>query len=106
MHNTFILDTDASHSAIGGVLSQIQDGKEFVIAYGSRKLTKSEKSYCITRKELLSVYYFVTHYKQFFLGARFIIRTDHKALKWLLNWDSPNTSQYCSWIAELEIYDF
>jgi len=106
INNTFILDTDASHSAIGGVLSQIQDGKEFVIAYGSRKLTKSEKSYCITRKELLSVYYFVTHYKQFLLGARFIIRTDHKALKWLLNWDSPNTSQYCSWIAELEIYDF
>ena len=32
--------------------------------------------------------------------------TDHRALKWLLNWDAPNTSQYCSWVAELEIYDF
>ena len=44
--------------------------------------------------------------KQFLLGAKFIIRTDHKALKWLLNWDAPNTSLYWSWIAELEIYDF
>jgi len=104
--SVFILDTDASHSAIGCVLSQLKEGGESVIAYGSRKLTKAEKSYCITRKELLAVYYFVTQYKQFLLGKKFIIRTDHKALKWLLNWDSPNTSQYCSWVAELEIYDF
>ena len=24
----------------------------------------------------------------------------------MLNWKKPNTSQYCSWIAELELYDF
>jgi len=103
---TYILDTDASYSAIGCVLSQVQNGCEKVIAYGSRKLSKTETNYCITRKELLSVYYFVTHFKQFLLGSKFIIRTDHRALKWLLNWDAPNTSQYCSWVAELEIYDF
>jgi len=102
----FILDTDASHSAIGCVLSQIQDGNERVIAYGSRKLTETETKYCVTRKELLSVYYFVCHFKQFLLGRRFKIRTDHKALKWMLNWEKPNTTQYCTWIAELEIFDF
>ena len=32
----FILDTDASQCAIGAVLSQEQDGREVVIAYGSR----------------------------------------------------------------------
>ena len=40
------------------------------------------------------------------LGKKFVIRTDHRALTWLLNWAHPNTSQYCSWIAELEVYDF
>ena len=34
----FILDTDASDSAIGSVLSHIQDGEEKVISYGSRTL--------------------------------------------------------------------
>ena len=48
---TFILDTDASNEAIGAVLSQIQDGKEIVIAYASRTLTSPEKNYCVTRKE-------------------------------------------------------
>ena len=104
--DTFILDTDASHYAMGAVLSQRQDNEERVISYGSKKFSKAEQMYCVTRKELLSVYYFVTKYKHYLLGKKFIIRTDHKSLTWMLNWRKPNTSQYCSWIAELEIYDF
>ena len=57
----FILDTDASNLAIGAVLSQVQDGEEKVIAYGSRTLHKPEINYCVTRKELLAVVYFVKH---------------------------------------------
>lgn len=54
--NPFILDTDASNVAIGTVLSQLDEhGKERVIAYGSRLLTKSERQYCVTCRELLAV---------------------------------------------------
>jgi hypothetical protein len=41
----FIVATDASAEAIGGVLSQMQEGKEVVIAYWSRQLTKAERNY-------------------------------------------------------------
>ena len=102
----FILDTDASFYGIGAVLSQVQDGVEKVICYASRKLTKYEQSYCITRKELLAVYYFITYFRQYLLGRQFKIRTDHKALTWLMGWKHPNTTQFCHWISELEIYDF
>ena len=47
----FILDTDASNHAIGAVLSQKVENKENVIAYASRTLSKSERKYCLTRKE-------------------------------------------------------
>jgi hypothetical protein len=58
-HGDFILDTDACDSSIGAVLSQMQDGRLRVIAYGSRTLNKAEKNYCITDKELLAVRYFI-----------------------------------------------
>ena len=102
----YILDTDASHEATGAVLSQVQDGEEKVIAYASHALSKHELQYCVTRKELLAVYRYVQHFQHYLMGAKFRIRTDHRALTWLLSWQKPNTSQYCSWIAELENFNF
>jgi hypothetical protein len=51
----FIVDTDASNWGIGGVLSQVQDGQERVIAYYSKTLNKAERNYCVTRRELLAI---------------------------------------------------
>lgn len=104
-HGEYILDTDASFESIGSVLSQIQDGEERVIAYASHKLSKAERNYCVTRKELLAVYKYVKQFSHYLYGRQFRIRTDHKSLIWLLNWNKPSTSQYCSWIAELSEYD-
>lgn len=103
---TFILDTDASHDSTGAVLSQIQNGSERVISYASHAFSKHEREYCVTRKELLAVYKYARHFKHYLIGKKFIIRTDHRALIWMLNWKKPNTSQYCSWKAELELFDF
>jgi hypothetical protein len=50
----FVLDTDTSNVGIGGVLSQVQDNKEKVIVYGSKKLDKQQR-YSVTRRELLAV---------------------------------------------------
>ena len=63
---TFILDTDASDTRIGAVLSQsMEDGCEHVIAYASRVLTKPERHYCVTRRELLAVVTFVQHFRPY-----------------------------------------
>jgi hypothetical protein len=49
----FYLDSDASEFALGAALSQIQNGSEVVIAYASRVLSKAERNYDFTKKELL-----------------------------------------------------
>ena len=78
-----VLDTDASDGSIGCVLSQRQAGHEKVIAYASRCLDRREVNYCVTRKELLAIVYSLRYFKQYLLGRKFVIRTDHSALTWL-----------------------
>ena len=61
----YILDTDASDVGIGAVLSQVQDGKERVIAYASKKLNAQQQRYSVTRRELLAVITFMNHFRHF-----------------------------------------
>lgn len=50
-----------------------------MVAYGSKCLTKSERRYSVTRKELLAVITFISHFRQYLLGSHFTLRTDHNA---------------------------
>ena len=62
----FILDTDASDIGMGAVLSQVdREGRERAIAYGSRLLSKAERRYCVTRRELLAVVTFTRHFRPY-----------------------------------------
>ena len=78
----FVLDTDASGTDIGAVLSQIQGGQERVVAYATRTLNKSEKNYCVTNKELLTVSQnFIEYFYRYLMGRHFRVCTDHQALR-------------------------
>ena len=103
----FILDTDWSYEpgAIGGVLSQKQDGQERVIAYGARKLGKHERNYSSNRGELLAVIHFCTTWKYYLQGKKFILRTDHQALKWIRTMAEPRGIT-ARWLDILANFDF
>ena len=96
----------ASDVGMGGVLSQIgDDGQERVVAYGSKLLTKAERNYCVTRKELLAVVTFTDLFRPYLLGKEFTVRTDHASLTWLRNFKSP-TGQLARWLEKLSEYQF
>ena len=108
----FILDTDASDYGIGGVLSQMQYDErldkelERPISFASKSLTKTQRRYCVTRRELLAVVTFIQHFKQYLLGRKFVIRTDHSALRWVLSLFLNPENQLARWIEILSQYDF
>ena len=101
----FILDTDASDCRIDGILSQVEGNKERVIGYASRSLTKPERRYSTTRKELLAIVAFIQHFRHYLYGKSFIIRTDHNALKWLKSF-KESQGQEARWIELLTEFYF
>ncbi|XP_064620321.1 uncharacterized protein LOC135483366 [Lineus longissimus] len=103
--DTFILDTDACDVGIGAVLSQVQDGRERVIAYASATLNKAQRYYCVTDRELLAVKHFIEYFCQYLLGKPFICRVDHMALKWLFSLKDPK-GRVARWIEILSAYQF
>ena len=101
----FILDCDASNISIGAELSQIQDGVEKTIAFGSYTLLPAQKKYCTTRKELLAVVRFCRQFRHYLLGRPFVVRTDHNCLTWLMRFRHLE-GQLARWLEELSQFDF
>ena len=101
----FILDTDASGFAIGGVLSQKVDGVERVIAYASTALSASQINYCTTHRELLAVVRMIQRFRHYLWGRKFTIRSDHSSLRWLLNYKDAD-GMLARWLAKLQEFDF
>ena len=87
------------------MLSQIVDGNEKLIAYYSRTLSKPERNYCVTRRELLAIVDSIKHFHKYLYGQKFLLKTDHAALKWLLNFKNPE-EQVARWIERLQSYEF
>ena len=102
----FILTTDASNSAVGAILGQIQDGKERVIQYAGRSMNVHEKQYSITEKEGLAIIYGLKTFDPYLRNSKFTIITDHQALKYIFHEKENTGSRVARWAMALQQYDY
>ncbi|XP_036150748.1 uncharacterized protein LOC118648534 [Monomorium pharaonis] len=101
----FILTTDASGYAIGGILSQGDIGRDLPIAYTSRLLNTAEQNYSTIEKELLAIVYSTHYFRPYLYGNKFKLVTDHKPLVWMHSVKDP-TSRLMRWRLKLAEYEF
>jgi len=100
----FFLQTDASSTGLGAVLTQRYEESDRVIAYASRTLNAAERNYSATELECLAVIWSIRRMRNYLEGYDFTVITDHQALKWLRKIDSP-TGCLGRWALELQQYN-
>ncbi|EIE81213.1 hypothetical protein RO3G_05918 [Rhizopus delemar RA 99-880] len=71
----------------------------------SRSLSRSEKRYSVTMRELLGVVYALTQFHKFIWGTRFTLYTDHKALCYIHSQKNAN-SMLIKWLDVILDYNF
>ena len=101
----FILTTDASATALGAVLTQECGKKQRLISCASRLLKGPELRYNNTGREILAAVYGIRANRSYLWGHKFILRTDHMALKHL-NSNTKDNSRAMKWHLDVSEYDF
>lgn len=80
----FILQTDSSDYGIGAVLYQTIEERDKIVAIVSRVLKESEQHFSATEKEANAIVWSIHKLREYLIGRHFVIRTDHKALIFLI----------------------
>ncbi len=102
----FLVHTDASGAGLGAALYQVQDGKERVIAYASRGLSRSEQNYPAHKLEFLALKWAVTKkFHDYLYGRKFQVRTDNNPLTYVTTTAKLDATGH-RWLAALSTYDF
>lgn len=86
----FVLETNASTNGIGDVLIQ----NKRPLAYLSKKLGLKNQLLSTYEKEFLALLTAITKWRHYLMGSRFIIKTYHISLKYLLEQKINTASQH------------
>ena len=101
----FLVTCDASNTALGGVVSQLDDeNRERPITFCSRALKGAERNYSALDREALAIRFVLSRNRFFLLGHPIKIMSDHQSLKYIFN-NSDLNSRQSRWVEELLEYD-
>jgi hypothetical protein len=97
----FVIECDASGVGLGAILMQDKKPTAYYSkALGVKNLTKSAYE-----KELMAVVLVIQHWRPYLLGRKFIVSTDQKSLKELMQ-QKIVTAEQQNWAAKLLGYNF
>lgn len=100
-NETFVIECDASGCGMGAIL--MQKGK--LVAYLSKSFAPSQLGMSAYEKEMEAIIFATQKWRPYLMGRKFIIKTDHQSLCYLLN-QQVHTPAQQRWLVKLLGYDF
>ncbi|CAM8939656.1 unnamed protein product [Rhodiola kirilowii] len=100
----FELMCDASDFAIRAILGQRVEQKLHVIYYSSKVLDHAQANYSTTEKEMLAIVYAFKKFRQYLVGSKTIVYTDHAAIKYLIS-KKEAKPRLIRWVLLLQEFD-
>jgi hypothetical protein len=82
--NPFMMYIVAQEQVIGVVLLQEEDGKEFPVAYVSRRLLDAKTWYVFMEKLCLSLYYVCSKFRHYIISSSCIVTCQYDVIKHML----------------------
>jgi len=78
----YVIEADASQKSLGAVCSQYQNGTLRVIEFASRRFSRTEENFCVTRREILALVFALRQFRPYVLGRHFRLVSDHQILQY------------------------
>ena len=101
----WILDTDASGSAIAGVLQQEDtEGRCHVVSYASKTLSDTQRKWTIRELEAFAIVWATLYFAEYLRHKTFVVRTDHESLRWLWKTDNKRIARWALALQEFNMH--
>jgi len=98
-----VLRADASDVGAGGLLVQLNEGGEQVVATTSKAFNETERKWSTIEKECFAIFHSVRKFEHYLKGVKFQVETDHRNLQFIQNSTSPKIVR---WRLALQGFDF
>ena len=100
-NDTFVIESDASKVWLGAVLMQQQRP----VAFFSQALTERQKLKSVYERVMMAIVFSLQKWRHYLLGRHFVVWTDQKSLKFLLEQREINMD-YQKWFSKILGFDF
>ncbi|KAK3270860.1 hypothetical protein CYMTET_20755 [Cymbomonas tetramitiformis] len=98
----FLVQTDASGVALGGVLMQDTGDGMRAIAYDSRQFSAAEQNYHTGERELCALHHCTTvTWRHYLFSSDFRLQGDHRPLEWLMSPGRELSRRQARWYMDL-----